>query len=95
MGGVHVAAKYDGFLLAELLYEREECVVEAHFVVEALRALAAVGEVGVYEPEILELSPDKASLLVEFLYSHAINDFQGLDFGINSDAAVAFPHLAG
>ena len=80
VGGVHVAAKDDRLLLAQLLGEREKSIVEAELVVQPYGTLAGIGEVDVDEPEVVVFSAHQPPLLVELFDAHAVDHFERLDF---------------
>ena len=95
VGSVHIPTEDDRLLFVQLLYELQEGIIEAEFIIEPLGPLAAVGEVGVHQPEVGIFCTNHAAFLVKFFNPHTVDDLQWFTLGVERDAAVALLNLTG
>ena len=95
MGSIHIATEDDWLVLAELLSECEEGVIEAELIVDPVRALAAIGEVAVNKPKVRELGRYETALVIKFWDTHAIEQGNRLYFRIDGDTTITLFDLAG
>src|SRR3989344_6099375 len=76
---VHVSTKNNWFIFTQLFCKCEKSVVKAELVINSMRTLATVREVGVNEPEVFIFGTNKATFLIKLFNPHAINNFEWLN----------------